>query len=684
MHAHILAQAKLPDATSDGIEKVKQWAVERVLNAEQDFQYEWGTRFDSPHFWGDEIVYKIQVDRFNASSLSPSNAWDDLNTDLKEIPNLQHGGNLKGISERLDYLSDLGVTTILLTPVLKHDGSYHGYCTTDFTQIDPGFGSNEDFRELVFKAHKKGIKVIMDIVINHMCDPMTNYKTWPNHIDCANELESKNWRGEPGGSISQGILAWGPNFFPPLKHQEFFNRCGANADSEMRGQESASVHGDFVNGMFDFNTRNWDFQDIFTKLHTYWIAYADIDGFRLDAAKHVTSDFIAYFSTTTRRYAAELGKDNFYIVGEVAASEDWIGQRLGVMMSNPFNPDDHGIVPATMTYRLWTLKDHYLAHPTQKFPGMTAAYDFAHSGIARDILRAQTNLTSLANYFSSSYYLTLKGQADPRINFTLLEIHDWPRFVAGHHKNNPWKSKLGAGYLLTTSGIPLIYYGQEQGFNGDCHYHTMEVGEAAQHIKDFCHSHDHALNRQDMFLSGPWRLGSTVESINKLTYIGRPKKYHSLHWQKDPYLDRSNMVYKEFRKLNYVRRSCRALRQGQTYFRHVEDGNEGLLAFSRIEGDSEILVVVNTTSYGRQLDKIRIDHMINGSAGVYFKNLLSDQRAVVVKEGSGVYLDFQGARLDGNSVAIMVHEANVSPWIASIESHLCNDSPVSSLAAAIP
>ncbi len=101
----------------------------------------------------------------------------------------RHGGDLKGITDRLDYIQDLGATTLWVTPVVGFNGDYHGYCTTDPTVIDPGFGSQEDFRLLVQEAHKRNMFVVQDVVINHMCDRNTTYDVMPDHVNCANELD---------------------------------------------------------------------------------------------------------------------------------------------------------------------------------------------------------------------------------------------------------------------------------------------------------------------------------------------------------------------------------------------------------------------------------------------------------------------------------------------------------------
>jgi glycosidase len=490
-------------------------------------------------------------------------------------------------------------------------------------------------------------------------------------VQCAEDLDEKNWNGAPGGSGSQGNLRFSEGFFGPLRSQLFFNRCGANSHDEMTGQGAPSVYGDFVSTMFDFDTRNQDFQRVFTDLHKWWIAYADVDGFRLDAAKHVTEDFVAYFSTETRAYANSLGKRNFYLVGEVAAASDWMGRRLGVMFSNPQNPNEHGVVPATLTSRLWDLKDTYLAHPVTKAPGLNAVYDFTESGTARDMLLNHQPTQALEWYFNSDGYRTIAGQADARLNFSILEIHDWPRFT--HSVTGDWtKSRVGLGYTLAGPGIPVIYYGQEQGLNGDCHWDNMNAGAANQQLEDMCKGDDHALGRQDMFVAAPFRLGSTVSSIDALAYIGKASRKAPVAWTEDPYLRRDHDVYQTARRFNWMRKSCAPLRFGSTTFRWGEWGNQGLFAFSRIDGEKEMVVVVNDAPYPIAIPRMRIDSGINPSSNVQYKNLLNGfQTAFTAKEGRDSYLDFNGLEIPGNSVFVFARNSDVGSWNSYVGAHMC-------------
>ena len=660
--------AELPDASVGGIRPVKEWARSRFQAAASLRQ----NYYPSPGFWGEEIVYQIQVDRFNNGNLEN----DHLNVEEYQqthqatadwfgLPDYRHGGDLQGIMDRMDYLKDLGVTVLWLTPIQKHNGSYHGYCTVDFTEVDPGFGTKEELKKLVSMAHAKGIKVVLDIVVNHMCNPKTTYRRPPNHYGCADALNNKNWKGEAGGSEYQGELDFAADFFPPFKSQFFFNRCGANSQSDMQGVGPTAVYGDFGATMFDFDTRNYDFQEIFTDLHKYWVAFADIDGFRLDAAKHVTEDFIAYFSTHIRDYARTLGKKNFFVVGEVAGPSDWIGRRVGKMYSNPQNPNDHGNVPASLTKRMWELKSMYLSNPAAAYPGMNAAYDFAHGGTAIDVLLNRRPSRALEDHFFGGYLSDIANQGDYRLSWNLLEIHDWPRFVS-HDPTSPERSALGLSYLALAEGSPIIYYGMEQGFNGDCHFGNMNAGRANGEIQKDCKGSSHALYRQDMFVGGMYRLGSTVGAINKHAYIGKVQPTKSPEWTQDPMLNREHTVYKISRKLNHIRQSCKALKYGQTKFRWVSNGTNGMFAFSRVDGGYEALVIMNTDWQKRGIPELMVNDARPGQRWVNLLNVGEQAWG----NGNGK-LNFAGLEINGNSVMVLVPDYALGAYDKTLEAHLC-------------
>jgi glycosidase len=696
----VAAEAALPSAETD-IPAVKRWARERVVVAQQ------GDHHPSPASWADQVVYQIQVDRFNDGDPGNNRAniseWQRQHEDgdRRGLPDYVHGGDLAGIRQRLPYLQELGVTVLWLTPVLAGNGSYHGYCTTDFSRIDPSFGSAEELRDLTREAHRRGMYVVMDIVVNHICSSDTGYDAEatpfdPYHYEeCVNDLNWKRWHGS-SAERGKRQLRFGPSFFPPLRNQNFYSRCGFRG-GDAYGHGAGAVFGDFSDAMLDFDTMNWDFQDIFTDLHRYWIAYADVDGFRLDAAKHVTEDFIAKFSTDVRSYAASLGKRDFFLVAEVAAEAREQALRVGNMRSDIVHPERSSDIPATLRQRLLELngRNAYGTHPAHPRPGANAVYDFYHSGTAVDVLHTSRPPLAIKQRFydggetdharMNDQYAELVANGDFRLNWTQLEIHDWPRFAQrefdpdGRRMHEKLRGALG--YLLAAEGTPVLYYGIEQGLSGNCPGDDRIdlPGAARDEVRHVCGTHEHTRFRQDMFLGGPWRLGSVVGQIDALAGIGAAAGA-APSWNEDPYLARDHELYRFTRAMVHLRRSCAALRHGRTYFRAAHGANGGLLAFSRVDGHGgrEMVVLVNTGDAPQRLETLHIDASLHqGRDFKTYRNLLNGyETASVGRLGTGWGLYFGGGAgltLAPHEVAIFAHDGNVAGWDAGLGVHLCRN-----------
>jgi|GEM_PF-3370426 len=692
-----------------GLGAVKKWSREHTTVGEAAFAASGAKRYGSPFFWGDEVVYQIQVDRFNDGD--PSNNSADIEEHQRNnqgnsqsgLADYKHGGDLAGVTERLDYLRTLGVTSLWITPILKGNGSYHGYCTSDYTKVDPTFGDLAALQRLTREAHARGIRVILDVVVNHMCDVSTRYDAvatpfmdWAYGL-CVNDLDARMWSG--GGSVrGQRKLLFSDRFFGPLRSQEFFSRCGHKSGDFSTGGNGA-VYGDFSDAMFDLDTQNWDFQEIFTELHKYWIAAADIDGFRVDAAKHVTPDFLAKFSTDTREYARKLGKNNFLMVGEVASDTKEQAMRLGRMRTNPLNPDDRSTeTPESVRARLKDLKNTYSRHPMFPLPGLNAVYDFAHSGQMVEMWRHNASPRTIKNWFyaggemdnaqCSAPYCEVEAAGDTRLSWNLIEIHDWPRFAVNGESGRQLQSALQ--YLLATKGTPVLYYGVEQGLNGDCHHDTTRIGDSGVRnglLEGTCRDtsfSNHSRYRQDMFMAGPWRLGSVEPSISALTGIGwRAAKPASA--AVDPFLNTNNSAFRSVRKAIAIRQSCEALRRGQLYFRAAsDDARGGLLAFSRIENGKEVLVVANTSRNYIPVNAIIIDSALNSNRPfARWKNLYNGfETGTVGALGNATALYMERKTEAGGkeaygmapeSVAIFVDEANVTDYRDDLGAHLCRN-----------
>ena len=432
----------------------------------------------------------------------------------------------------------------------------------------------------------------------------------------------------------------------------------------MQGETPLTVYGDFTSSMLDFNTRDPEFQAIFTKLMAYWIAYADIDGFRLDAVKHTTSDFSAYFATMIRDYAAKLGKDHFYTVAEVAGSSKTIALHLGRMNAEKNTASWH----QTMNRKIsgdQTLAQVAAGFKSFPYPGVSAVYDFAHSGIARDALSNIRPSRVLEDYFRvDDYHQDLVAQGDPRLNLTVLEIHDWPRFA----QNSADKSAMALAYLAMAPGIPVIYYGMEQGFNGRCDQNVRDSRVDHDYLDTFCFAagsdHNDGRFRQDMFATGMLRLGSAVPSINQLAHIGPSAEAAT---NPDPYLDQSHLVYKTARRYLGIRKSCSALRYGDITWRWSTTEPAGLMAFTRADPfnrKNEALVLVNTSAQDLAIPDLRVE---NGSQE--FMDLgLRDQKAVPA--GNNL-LNFGGETIKANSVRVFMPKAMLSAWSESEAGYGC-------------
>ena len=227
---------------------------ERFVNAEKE-----------EHAWQDEIIYFIMIDRFNNGDTS-----NDFEVDRND-PKAYHGGDFKGITQKLDYIHEMGFTAIWLTPIVKNEpGGYHGYWAEDFYETEEHFGTIEDFKELVNEAHERDIKVIVDIVMNH-----TGYQhPW------LEDPEKADWF-----NVDKRILNWD------------------NQEQVERG---------WIYGLPDLNQDNPEVRDYLIDMAKWWIKETNIDGYRLDTVKHVPKWFWQEFSEEMKSV-----KEDFFLIGEV-------------------------------------------------------------------------------------------------------------------------------------------------------------------------------------------------------------------------------------------------------------------------------------------------------------------------------------------------------------------------------
>jgi hypothetical protein len=280
---------------------------------------------------------------------------------------------------------------------------------------------------------------------------------------------------------------------------------------------------------------------------------------------------------------------------------------------------------------------------------------------------AADSAAAMAAYYTSDYYHMIAGQADPRLSWTCLEILDWVRFFSlAPCQQQEQCGVPGVGYLLTAPGIPIVFYGLEQGFNGQCALDRIDTGNATQRaaLSALCRGGaDDALKRQDMWAAGAWRLGAAVASVSALAGItANTHTANTLAWTADPFLARAHALYGITRALIYMRRSCVALTEGAMYwrFRPTEYGSVGI--FSRIAGTSEIVMVINPAAKEQELpDGVTVDATLHPSAGVKFVNLFDmGQAFVTAVDGMGVSPSFLA---NAYLKFLSVHKQHYNPYI---------------------
>lgn len=452
-----------------------------------------------------------------------------------------HGGDLKGLIDRMDYIQGLGTTAIWLAPIFKNrpvqgtgadvSAGYHGYWITDFTQVDPHFGTNAELKKLVDLAHRRGIKVYLDIIVNHTADVIryaedkygyVDKKTAPYRDAQGRPFEDRNYadgtRKFP--AVNSTSFPYTPVFATPadakvkvpawLNDPTMYHNRG---DSTFAGENSE--YGDFF-GLDDLWTERPEVVRGMTDIYAQWIGKAGVDGFRLDTVKHANLDFWPQFARGIDAAAAKAGKKDFFMFGEVYSAEQEI-QSTYVRQ---------GGLPATL--------------------------DFSFQEAARGYAAADGSAKSLADVYAKDDLYSARDTNANRLT-TFLGNHDMGRigsFVAaagGDDATQLNRSRLAHQLMFLTRGQPVVYSGDEQGFTGP-------GGD-----KDA---------RQDMFAS------RTADYLDD-DLIGTTRTHAA-----DQY-DTRHPLYRTIAELGELRTAHPALRDGVQVTRYAADG-PGVFAFSRV------------------------------------------------------------------------------------------------------
>lgn len=361
---------------------------------------------DIEGFTSSDVLYLIMPDRF--ANGNPDNDVIPGMLENKVDRNEQfgrHGGDFKGISEHLDYISDLGVTAIWLNPTQENDmkdGSYHGYAITDYYQIDRRFGTNEEFCNLVNEAHGKGLKVVMDMIFNHCGSENYLFKDKPQD----------DWF----------------NFRSNYVQTSF--KTASVMDIHASDYEKAiATDGWFTQVMPDLNQRNRHVARYLIQSSIWWIEYAGINGIRQDTHPYADYDFMSnWCKEVLEEYP------HFNIVGET-----WLNSNVLVSY--------------------WQ-KDSKLAFP--KNSNLPTVMDFPLTDLMSKAFDEETTEWSGGLYRLYDYHTQDLVYANPMNLLIFLDNHDTSRFCKNEEDaKNIVRYKQAITYLLTTRGIPQIYYGTE-------------------------------------------------------------------------------------------------------------------------------------------------------------------------------------------------------------------------------
>jgi glycosidase len=523
--------------------------------------------FPSPQDWRDHWIYFLMVDRFNNPSAPPRHRpYDDPGYAGYQ------GGTFSGVHAQLAYLKRLGIGAIWLSPVLKNlpsQPTYHGYAIHDFLRADPRFADDPDnadneLRALVDAAHAHGIYVIFDIVLNHTGDVFA-YRCSGDDALCQHTggaqasfhgvAQPVGWR-DPAGRPD---TTWSPvESVPNPSEDAYVWPRELQHNRFFRRQGIAQPGGDDTIGDFgsfkQMLTADCDLQQFLIRAYQYVIARYDVDAFRIDTLRYLKGGFARQFGNAIREFALSIGKHNFFTFGEVADPQ--AEQDIARFIGrNTSDGSDMVGVDAAVDYPL-----HASLNPMVKgfvAPAAVAATFQLRKDVERDILSSHGDAT--------------------RFFVTFLDNHDTKeriRYVTpdGEHRFDDQVS-LGLACLNSLPGIPCLYYGTEQGLHGR----------------------------------------GSDEAVREALWGG-------------PGFDETNSFYTAIQSVIEVRNSRMALRYGRFYFRPVSRGGQryqicsstpGVLAFSRILVDDEVLTVANTDPDHSHRLHIVVDADLNAVGTVY-------------------------------------------------------------------
>ena len=486
-------------------------------------------------FSSEDVLYLLMPDRFAKGLPASGDAGRQKSLRNGSVvdrsdPNARHGGDMLGVESHLGYLDSLGVTAIWLCPVLENDmpgGSYHGYATTNYYRIDPRFGTNDEWRRLVGKAHDRGMKVVMDMIFNHS----GSAHPWMS------DMPSADWYNHPEGDVLT-------NFRLTTVHDPYVS------DYDL----DHTVNGWFVPDLPDLNQRNPHLMRYLIQNSIWWIESSKIDGIRMDTYPYADARAMAEWNEAVLREYPD-----FNIVGECwyaneAGPAFWQrGNRL-----NKENPE----LPTVMDF--WFILNGREAFNSQTDPwnGLNKVYD----------------------HLSNDYLYP-----DPQRILTFLDNHDTDRFLASIPEDlGAWKQ--AQTFLLTSRGIPQIYYGTELLMNG-------------------------SKEGSDGFVRRDFPGGFPGDSTDAFTAEGRTPL--------------QNEAWDYMSKLLNWRRGAANEVIAHGSLKHFMPQN-GLYVYQRKLGDKEVTVIMNGNDAPREVSMERTVEIL--PYGTSLRDIISGENVIIDKE----------------------------------------------------
>ncbi len=520
----------------------------------------------------DEVIYFVLPDRFENGD--PRNDRGGIRGGPLQHgfdpthKGFYHGGDLKGLTQRLDYIQNMGVTALWFAPIFKNkpvqgrpgeeSAGYHGYWVTDFTSVDPHFGTNAEFKAFVDAAHARGMKVYMDIITNHTAD-VIDYVEGPENgyaYRSKGDFPFSRRGGPDGVPINEGFAGddnpdpanWAKLTDPTFAYTPVVPEAERNikvpawlndvtlyhnrGNSHWIGE--SSVYGDF-SGLDDLATENPRVVAGMIEIFGAWIDDYGIDGFRIDTAKHVNPEFWQAFVPAMLERAKARGIDHFHIFGEIAYEEPTATLAAQVMAES----------------------------------GLPYALDMGFAKAAQMVASGKSPPRLMAEFLQQD--AIYPGGATTALGLpTFLGNHDFGRFsmfvreMSGSDEPEMLlaRVKLGHAMMFLLRGVPTVYYGDEQGFISDG---------------------NDQLAREDMF-------PSKVAAYNDNRLVGTSATTAESNF------DPTHPLYRLIAELAAARTASPALRRGLSTLRTFEETAPGLLAVERHDPESgqRVLTLFNT------------------------------------------------------------------------------------------